>query len=892
MSTPDNAPPVDLTTAAIDAINIILTELNISPLQILLGLFSGRPKFEDTENVIAAYNQSAYWPLHALAADMQIWVKNGAPISDSNPAVQATFGVAKQGTVTSIQSFAGVQQGPSGPGYWTIFQLIELSWKASGDGEQAVLQYVKALDAITQVLSEQKPPPTPPPGQPPPGRPPRQVPPPGPTQPPPTPLTSCESGDPNADEILDLCNAVNGSLAAILAALKGAPAGGGDGTTDACCTAVVAALAQVAQQLTIIASALTFGGKGGGGGGSGIDLSGIQAALGELVTAVQAYPPALQACCTAITNQLGGIADAVKNATGTDVSGIVKALDAANAMADVPQAIIDAVANTGLVNAQDAQLAGGGPWAWINTLLHDEWRKLNHPPSPEEVAALKADPVFGPGATAALTGKPMPAFKELLKTTPSVIGEMLLKLFQIVMEGTFDAGKLVMQPPIKEMLAIHQDAIAKMVNVKPGDEVETASTLLVEAMTFGMAAHWAAYAAELVDPGKHVGLNSSAAMLAEFAGFQELMKGIIGVEVRQAISLPHTYKVNAQARAMVPAMGAALGLMARRKIPVATAEQLLAYAGLSPDYVTAMEAGAYRPLQPRTLVQAFLDQPIDQNALQGYLQDASLSPTNVHVLADAITYKSISNVRNSYLSALIAGYGKGVVGDEELQEALTDFNFSPKAQQYVKAHVLILRREALAQETKTTVTNLVASGGMTPDQGLQALEAAGIQPWAAQLDITLATTRADVLKLKKELALEAKTLLLEQRNATRAAVAEFQRGAINEAGLTAALVAIGLDQVLIASVVAVQDATRSGRMKYLYGQLLSPADARVLTERVAAIEAQIKKQLITIDQGLAQLKQLRVDDADANAIVAKVAASLAAASTRDVLLSPITGLPP
>jgi len=162
-------PPTDLTTAAIDAVDLILSQLGISPLDILESLFSGKPQLEDTDNVIAAYNQSAYWPLHALASDLQIAANNGAPISDSNHAIQAQFGVWKQGTVTSIQTFAGGQAGPGQPGYWTIFALIEQSWKASGQGEQAVLQYVKALDALTQVLAQENKQPVPPPSTPPPG---------------------------------------------------------------------------------------------------------------------------------------------------------------------------------------------------------------------------------------------------------------------------------------------------------------------------------------------------------------------------------------------------------------------------------------------------------------------------------------------------------------------------------------------------------------------------------------------------------------------------------------------------------------------------------------------------------------------------------------------------
>jgi len=290
-----------------------------------------------------------------------------------------------------------------------------------------------------------------------------------------------------------------------------------------------------------------------------------------------------------------------------------------------------------------------------------------------------------------------------------------------------------------------------------------------------------------------------------------------------------------------------------------------------------------------TLVQAFIDQPIDRPTLVGMLRDTAMSEANVQVMADAIIYKSIQNVRQSYLSAAIAAAGKGVMSIDELNGILADFNYSPLAQQYVVSHVQILLREMLASEAKSEVVPMVASGAMTSDQGLQQLEAAGIQPQQAQLYITLAETKAAVTLAKKEAAAEAKALLQEQRNATRTAVAEFQRGVINEAGLTAALLAIGLDPALVTSIVAVQDATRTGRMKLLWGQLLLPADAKVLSERVAAVLEQLKKQFLTVDQALAQLKQLGVDDQDANALVAKAAALIGKPTATGVFVSPITG---
>jgi hypothetical protein len=314
-------PPTDLTTATIDAVNLILSQLGLSPLDEILSLFSGKGKFDDTNAVIDAYKQSAYWPLHALAADMAIWEKNGAPISDSNPAVQASFGVAKQGTVESIQQLAGEQPGPSSPGYWTIFALIQGSWGASGYGEQQVIKYVKALDALTQVLTEEntKPPPPPPPPPPP-------SPPPG--------GGGGGTGDLIQELIACLC----------------------DETSDECCTAVVAAIAKVAQQLAVIASALTFGGKGGGGGGTSIDLSGILAAIEQLVAAVGAITSQPAPDLTALVTAVDNVASAVKNPDPC----VCDALTGNTATAKAIQAkwllMVQRDVEAGLIDAQDAQI--------------------------------------------------------------------------------------------------------------------------------------------------------------------------------------------------------------------------------------------------------------------------------------------------------------------------------------------------------------------------------------------------------------------------------------------------------------------------------------------------------------------------------------------------------
>src|ERR1700693_5431584 len=291
----------------------------------LVGLFGGgRPKFQDTNDVIAAYLQSKYWPLKALAADMQIWVRNGAPISDSNPAVQATFSAAKLGTIESIQQLAGWAAGAQSPGYWQLQRLINQSWVDSGGGQQAVAHVVNSIDRYTEILTCLK---TqqgtqPPPGTPPPGAPP------GPTLP-----DNCDSGNPDQDEVLDLCHNVSFQLSEIYDQLINGFTGIAGGQDTTCCANLVAAIAGVTRQLGVIAVTLAKS-------STSIDLAPIATELPARRAAVKAYPPAAAAVGAAIGDKLDSIAAAIGDLApkGTvDLSAIVEQLKRRNDMEDVPQ---------------------------------------------------------------------------------------------------------------------------------------------------------------------------------------------------------------------------------------------------------------------------------------------------------------------------------------------------------------------------------------------------------------------------------------------------------------------------------------------------------------------------------------------------------------------------
>ncbi len=142
----------------------------------------------------------------------------------------------------------------------------------------------------------------------------------------------------------------------------------------------------------------------------------------------------------------------------------------------------------------------------------------------------------------------------------------------------------------------------------------------------------------------------------------------------------------------------------------------------------------------------------------------------------------------------------------------------------------------------------------------------------ADLKIQLAETRSALNLNRKLLAQEAKLQHERARTGAHTAVIEFRTGNIDTAGLGAALVAAQVDPLIATLTVATESAIQQGRLKLVYGQLLDPRAAKVLTDQVAAIEAQYKKQLIDDATVVAQLKSLNVYQPEATALIARWAA--------------------
>lgn len=324
------------------------------------------------------------------------------------------------------------------------------------------------------------------------------------------------------------------------------------------------------------------------------------------------------------------------------------------------------------------------------------------------------------------------AFSNLDSLKFSDMKGLVTGALESIITAEFDVTGAVFAPIIKAMLAVHSNALSSLKNVKPGDEQVPATTLLSEAVGAGVGAHFAAVAAETLYPFKQLGLPQMAALLAQLAGFGEIMSGILEPEMAALITIPHRYATNARARSTLPNERDALNLYSRGVITDAATETLLGYAGISTDYTAAIKTGAYRPLQPRALAALLIDSPFPAAQIQDALTFAGLRPSDITFLLPLLEANSTRTVRQGYLTALEQSVELGTDTPQALSQAMQDMNYSATAQNWVQLTIAERKLEQLAELYRKSVSESYRYGTITDDQYVPALEAIGIDAADAQ----------------------------------------------------------------------------------------------------------------------------------------------------------------
>jgi hypothetical protein len=794
---------------------------------------SGRPKFQDTNDIIAAYEKSKYWPLHALASDMRIWVKNGAPISDSNPAVQATFSAAKLGTIESIQQLAGWQAGESSPGFWQLQRLINQSWVASKLGEPTVLKVVQAIDRYAEILACLKTQATLATPQPPPGggggggggR--------G------GGFSPCDSGNPNQDEILDMCNALQGALANLSS---------GSGSQDECCSLMLLVLRNIKNWVKAIAIAAANYPPPA----PPPDLSGIVNELAQIVAAVQAIQSAPPVDLAPLVNAVNQVAAAISGAPGIDVSGIVQQLAAIVREGDVKQPILDSLVAAGYMTGEDAQVLQGADWAdsavrIFRTALWTGWNWF-----------------------LGVCGVDMSSGRPVLKPLGSTIADDLARMLNFAL----GAGAAPLYPEVKGIIdgvvaQLQPSALPSIGDVKVDADLLLAKTLSPLLIVNAVALVVDYFGWEISET-----LKQYTEWISEFVGLQEVRELKVGQMMRFGPMREAELRAKATYRQEIAGMGAMAQWSARGLYDPGRTRGLAPVLGIPIEQVQPAMEAAYRGLNARQMLRLIETGLYSQAEINDELTFSGMRPLSQRRMLLAAPYLATNSERNTLRSTLEKAYIAGLMDDA----TLTD-NVNSIEQNTDRANLVLQRVkwEVLIQESKDLETEYTTMfvGNLIDDPTFRALlSGIGLQPWKVNTVAAKAEARANATLQRKTLAAAA---ALQKATATverATALKNYEDGSLPLPLYTAALLGTGLTPTQAAAWSDLASLKKQGNVRWVYGLQLPPAAATILKQRVSALTDQRKRQLITQPQYVQGLTDLGLSNTWINGLDAAAEAML------------------
>ena len=651
--------------------------------------------------------------------------------------------------------------------------------------------------------------------------------------------------------------------------------GGGGGTTDpVTCTQLTGLLDATNGALAAIATAIA---TAGAGGGTPIDLAPIVKELTVLAAAAQSYPPLAKAIGDALNNNLAAIASAILTAPGTDVSSIAKPLAAIAPSRQVMPAVVEAWLAEGLIDGSMSQLINGSPgleeiiekdipgattvlrWAkMLGVKTGVSWSDVLQFITPEFIKW------FVP-LLAQLEG--------LLRNTYGGLKPGLLGDIEKIGEGAASVAGL----PAIAALEFVLGPVQAMGHITPGQQTAAAQQTFGRAWAMGETAHLLAIIAGLLPDGLGFAFSGWAALVAEAAGFREIATSIHRPYYGVAFGRPTAYQANAATRSLFPTYANAQSLAARGLITAAQLAECEAYGGLQPAYVVATERGAYHGMNARQLLRLIETGLFTNVAISDELTFSGMRPISQTRMQTAAPFLATAAQRTELIDTVESACVQGLLADADVRSLLSYANSTSDQGSLIlaTAHLKILIQETKDLESEYST---LYYGGVIDDLTFRSyLSGIGLQQWKINTVAGKAEARANAMLQRKTIAAAAalaRTTAAEER---KTAMKNYSTGSIDAAALAAALVVSGLTPIQAAAWVDLAVLQMKGNLRWVHGLTLNPNDAKLLTERVAALSAQRSHGLITDAQLVAQLSALTIPKDEINAIVAKADASAAAA---------------
>jgi len=668
-------------------------------------------------------------------------------------------------------------------------------------------------------------------------------------------------GDPEQDEFQDCCDETQLALQELLTAVRSIQIGAGQ--TD-CCDAVVAAIGSVTTQLARIVTLMPRGPAS-----NQVDLARVAAAIAALTAAISACCSADNTLTGAGVKALEGIASAIADAPKTDVSGIVEQLKVLAREGDVKQSVLNYLTQQGFMSGADAQVIAGADWADAFTGIFRTWgwNALTWALSLVGITWSGKKFVLG-SISAAITADIDNAVNDALR-----------------------AGAAPLYPVVKGLVEGVVRQLEPATRPGLGNSGVDADALLAKTLAPTLIVNAVMLVASYLGWDSAEELREYVTLVSEFVGLVEVKEIQLGQRMQAGPIAAARLQAQKTYRQALPGAGEATGWHARGLVDTANARELLAFGGFEDALHGFMLGAAYGGINARQLIRLMATGLFTPADLTDEMTFGGLRPSSQHRLQLAAPYLATTAERSQLKSAIENAYSAGLLSDADLVSQIDSAEHNTDRDSLILERVHLVEQVAIAKALEGEYSTMYLAGLMTHDVYTANLSGMGLQSWkvntlAGVADAKRAATQARQLTAA-ERALERATAAKERQVAMKS----YVNGASNVVTLAAALVATGLTAAQAAAWTELAVLQKQGGLRWIYGQQLPAAPAALLSQRVAAVETQLKKQEITAAAAVRLLQDLKIPPLYINALIARWEAGLAGKS-KTGLAVPLSTTPP
>lgn len=684
------------------------------------------------------------------------------------------------------------------------------------------------------------------------------------------------------DQLTDFIGAESTYLYYIARSLERMAAASGSPQDAACCANVVNAINLVSRQISTLTSAIADKPD------APVDLTGIIAALGQLLAAVQGWPALWGAAVDLLGGKLDGITRALGDvAKSADPSEISAQLKKWNEINDVPPELLAQMVRDKVVPPQYAKFMQGSPAEWIKAILSGPALIS----SPTDLGKLLT------GDSSDLTGAPKAAYEKLVRTAPALF-EAAKKMSHLtpkdgtealtnVLTGFLRLEDTITAPVLKPLIEAIQNLLKPPPGFKPtiGNIGVDPDTPVSAATGVALSAAGAAWLLAFAGIDEGEPLAHLAELIAGAVGFEELVDVSIGPLVRNGIAALADMRAKQAFRQYMPGPGTVASYFARGLNGERGTDAVLALNGLSDPLIALEKTAAFHGMQVRPLLRMvdlglFTEDDIKDELTFGGMRQASQDR-----LLHIAPFMATQQERGQLINALESAYQAGLLQDLELTMKIDSARHNVDRDALILESARLKKHVAIVQQMEQAYTTLYECG--ISEQGVYRanLEGLGLQPDKVNALMAVGESRLTCTLHREATAAERKLQNETVAAERKAAIENFKRGTIGIPALALALIATGLTSTQAAAWTDLIALQKAGAQRWVFGLQKTPEEATLLQARIAALTDQRKKEFINETQFVDALKELKIPAPFQNALLARANAGVS--PKKDASLTPV-----